>query len=112
MKRPRIISFICIIGFLMVVVTFPQMFSPGVKKLGILAPALYGILVALLFMACIGLWHYKQWGAALLLISLFTKLIFYILASQIESGFYLHLILLVFVLPVFKAHYVKMNQNL
>lgn len=112
MKRPRIITFICIIGFVMVLITFPQMFSPTIKKLGSLIPALYGILVAFQFMACIGLWHYKQWGALLLLVSVFAKLIFYILTNQLDFGFYFHCFILMLSVVVLMRHFVKMNKNL
>ncbi len=112
MKRPRIITFICIIGFIMVLITFPQMFSPTIKKLGSLVPALYGILVAFQFMACIGLWHYKQWGALLFLVSVFAKLVFYILTNQFNFGYYVNCFILILSSLVLLRHFVKMSKNL
>lgn len=112
MKRPGWITLLCLIGFITVVLTFPQMFSPPVKKLGNLVPALYGVLVASLFIASIGLWHYKQWGALLFLITLFVKLAFYILTDTIESGFYIHAFMLILASVVLWRHFVKMDANL
>src|SRR3954463_5569546 len=89
MKRPKIISIICIIGYLTIVFTFPQVFSPSIKKLGVFMPAIYGILVASNFIACVGLWYYKQWGVQLYLLSFFTKTIFFILIHQFSGSSYL-----------------------
>src|SRR3954468_12266987 len=88
MSRPKIISFICIIGYISVVFTFPQVFSPQIKKLGVLMPAVYGILVSSNFIACVGLWFFKQWGVQLYLVSVFAKTLFYLLANQLGFGFY------------------------
>lgn len=112
MKRPKIISAICIIGYLTVVFTFPQVFSPSIKKLGVLMPALYGVLVACNFISCVGIWYYKQWGVQLYAITFFAKTLFFILLQQYSFSFYFSSALSFFFLLILLRFYPKMNQNL
>jgi hypothetical protein len=112
LKRPRIISIICIAGYLSVLFTFPQVFSPPIKKLGVFMPAIYGILVASHFIGCVGIWYFKQWGVQLYLLSFFAKTLFYLLTHQTGFGFYAGtLISLIFIIILLK-YYPKMNANL
>ncbi|MDP3557963.1 MAG: hypothetical protein Q8T03_11370 [Bacteroidota bacterium] len=112
MIRPRIISFICIIGYLSVVFTFPQVFSPQIKKLGVFMPAIYGILVAANFIACVGLWYFKQWGVQLYLISVFAKILFSLLVNQLGFSFYFNLGLSIIFIIVLIRFFPKMDPNL
>ncbi len=112
MKRPRIISIICIFGYLSVLVAFPQVFSPSVKKLGLLVPALYGILVAAQFISCVGIWYFKQWGVQLYLMTFFAKTLFFILSDQTGFTFYLGLVVSLTFIVVLLRHYPRMNPNL
>lgn len=111
-KRPGIITLICIIGYISVVISFPQVFSPQVKKLGVLMPAVYGILVAARFIACVGLWYFKQWGLQLYLLSLFAKTLFLLLTDQIGFIFYLNLLTDMAFSAILLRFYRKMDQNL
>ncbi len=88
MQRNKYISALCVIGYLSVVISFPQVFSPAIKKLGIFVPAIYGSIMALQFMAFVGVWYFKQWGVLLLLASFITKIIFCLLTNQLAFGFY------------------------
>lgn len=112
MLRPKIISIICILGYASVVFTFPQVFSPAIKKIGTFIPALYGILVALHFIACVGLWYYKQWGVQLYLVAFFSKTIFYLLSNQVGPLFYFNTLLTIVFIFILLRHYPKMNPNL
>jgi hypothetical protein len=112
MKRPRIISFICIVGYLTIVLTFPQVFSPSIKKLGVFMPALYGILVAAHFISCVGLWYFKQWGVQLYLFTFFAKTLFFILTEQYGFGFYFGTVLSLIFIIILLRHYSRMSQNL
>ena len=112
MLRPKLISFICIIGYLTVVFTFPQVFSPSIKKLGIYMPAIYGILVAGNFIACVGIWYFKQWGAQIYLLSFFAKTIFFITIHQFSFGSYVATALSLFSIFVLFKYYTKMSPNL
>lgn len=112
MKRPPLISIICIVGYLSVVFTFPQVFSPAVKKLGVFMPALYGILVAANFISCVGIWYFKQWGVQLYIISFFAKTLFYLLTNQLGPLFYANVALTSIFIIVLLRHYRQMNPNL
>ena len=112
MKRPFVITLICILGYLSVIFTFPQIFSPSVKKLGLYVPALFGIIVAAQFIACVGLWYFKRWGAELYLIAFFVKVTFHLLTDTAGFGLVfsgvLNLVFLFFLL----RHYPRMSANL
>lgn len=112
MKRPKILTLICVVGYLSVVITFPQVFSPGVKKLGMLVPAVYGILVAAHFIACVGIWYFKQWGVQLYLSVFFARLLFNLLINDTGFGFYFNLLLNLVFSVILLRHYRHMNPNL
>lgn len=112
MKRPKIVTLICVIGYLSVLFTFPQVFSPSVKKLGLMMPALYGILVAAHFISCVGLWYFKKWGMQLYLIAFFAKTLFYLTTNQLGAMFYFNTFLSVIFILLLIRHYTKMSPNL
>lgn len=112
MKRPRIISLICIVGYLSVVVAFPQVFSPSIKKLGVLVPAIYGLLVAAQFISCVGIWYFKQWGVQLYVLTFFAKTLFFMLSQQTGISFYAGLVVSVVFVIILLRHYPRMNPNL
>lgn len=112
MKRPKIISFICILGYLTVLITFPQVFSPAIKKLGVFVPAIYGILAASNFISCVGLWYFKQWGVQLYIVSFFAKTLFVILIQQYSSTFYMNVFITVIFIFILLRFYPKMSENL
>lgn len=112
MNRPRIISIICIIGYLSVLFSFPQVFSPPVKKLGMLMPAVYGILVAAHFIACVGIWYFKQWGVQLYLLAFFAKTLFFLLTDQTGFSFYAGAVMTLVFVVILVRHYPRMNPNL
>lgn len=68
-KKPSFYSFIVIVGVIYTVVGFPSVFSPEVKKTGLLFPALMGIFTAAEFMSEIGCWYMKKWGFKLYLMN-------------------------------------------
>jgi hypothetical protein len=112
MKRPRIISFICITGYLSVLIAFPQVFSPSVKKLGLLMPAIYGLIIAGQFISYVGIWYYKQWGVLLFVLTFFVKTLFFLLTGQTGTGFYISTSLAAVFMFLLLPHYRKMNRNL
>jgi hypothetical protein len=112
MKRPKILTVICVLGFLSIVVSFPQVFSPSVKKLGMFMPAVFGLLVAFSFMAYVGVWFMKRWGAELFAITFFAKLIFFIANNQMGMSLWFSAIFHLFFLVVFLRHYNGMDKNL
>lgn len=112
MKRPRILTLICVIGYLSVVFSFPQVFSPQIKKLGAFMPALYGILVAASFIACVGIWYVKQWGVQIYLAVFFAKILFSLSINQLGAGFYVSTGLSLLFSLVLLRYYPRMNPNL
>ncbi len=93
-------------------ISFPQVFSPTIKKLGVFVPAIYGILAAANFIACVGIWHFKQWGVQTYLISFFGKVLFYLLINQLDTCFYVNCLFSIFFCLILLYHYRKMNPNL
>jgi uncharacterized membrane protein (DUF2068 family) len=112
MKRPKLITIICVTGYLSVLFSFPQVFSPAVKKLGVLMPALYGVLVAAHFISCVGLWYFKQWGAQLYLLAFFAKTLFFLLTAQTGVLFYLNATVSIVFMVILVKYFPKMNPNL
>jgi hypothetical protein len=112
LKRPKILTLICIFGYISALLTFPQVFSPPVKKLGALIPALYGILVALHFISCVGIWYLKKWGVQLYIMAFFAKALFAILADRTGPIFFLNLLISVAFVIVLMRFYVKLDENL
>jgi phosphatidylserine synthase len=73
MKRPWYIKLFCLSGWIWLFVLFPSVFSPETKKIHLLLPSIYGIIIAFLFIATIGIWHLKKWGLEMFFIALFLK---------------------------------------
>ena len=112
MKRPGILTFCCVLGYLSVIVTFPQVFSPSVKKLGLFMPALYGLLVAGEFMAYIGIWFMKRWGTELFLILYFVRTLLDLLLGNTGFGFYLGQVFSIFFTFFLLRNYRFQDNNL
>ncbi|MEW6772974.1 MAG: hypothetical protein AB1304_03140 [Bacteroidota bacterium] len=75
MKRPWYITLFCIAGWLWLFILFPSVFSPETKKIHLLLPSVYGIIIAFLFIALVGIWHLKKWGLHLFFICLYIKVL-------------------------------------
>ncbi len=73
MKRPWYITIFCVLGWIWLLIIFPSVFSPETKEIHLLLPSVYGIVVAFLFIAWVGVWHLKKWGMELFFIFLFIK---------------------------------------
>lgn len=75
-------------------------------------PAIYGILVSLFFIACVGIWYFKQWGVQLYLVSFFAKILFFIFTNQVGVSFYIGNVVSIVSIVIFLKHYRQMNANL
>ena len=75
-------------------------------------PAIYGILVSLYFIACVGIWYFKQWGVQLYLIAFFAKILFFIFTNQLNFGFYFGNFISIISIIILLKFYPKMNENL
>ncbi len=108
-KRPALLSFICILGYIWIVFSFPGVFSPSVKKLGDWYPALFGLLVAASFISFIGVWHMKRWGVELYVLTFFTKqIVFYLLDDMSFMGIFFSVVFISCFVPFYR----RMDPNL
>jgi hypothetical protein len=109
--RPKIISVICIIGFILVLISFPQVFSPSIKKIGMFTPAIYGAIIAFQFISFVGLWHFKQWGALGFVMVFFCKIYFNIFINETGVMFYTYIAISLFSLIFVLKHFRQMSPN-
>lgn len=75
-------------------------------------PAIYGILAAANFIACVGLWYFKQWGVQLYILSFFSKTLFVVLTQQYTYSFYFGEFISFIFIVILLRFYPKMSQNL
>lgn len=108
-KRPKLITFVCVLGFTWIVFSFPAVFSPSVKKLGDWYPALFGLIVAVSFISYIGVWHMKRWGVSLFIISFFVKEMILILINDIN---YIGIVFSSIFIIIMVFFYKRMDVNL
>lgn len=107
--RPKSITVVCVLGFLLVIFGMPAVFSPDTRKLGDFFPALYGALISLRFIAYIGLWHYKRWGVEMLLTTFVAQIIVDLIFTEISPvSIVYHVGIFIFLF----FHYRKMDSNL
>lgn len=108
-KRPVILTIICIVGILWSLMNFVYVFSPFIKKISDWAPAIYGIIVALQFISFIGIWNMKQWGVMTCILAFIFKITFSIITEDVSYiGIGLSSVFIVF----FLIYYNKMDSEL
>lgn len=108
-KRPKLITIICVVGFVGIVFTFPGVFAPSIKKHSDWLPALMGLIVAGNFIAYVGLWHMKRWGINTFVITVFAKQIVAIMLNDVNFiGVGLYTLALLIMLRFYK----HMDANL
>ncbi|MCE9537768.1 MAG: hypothetical protein K8R85_00910 [Bacteroidetes bacterium] len=108
-KRPKLLTFVCVLGFTWIVFSFPAVFSPSVKKLGDWYPALFGLIVAVSFISYIGVWHMKRWGVSLFILAFFVKEIILILINDIN---YIGIVFSSLFITIMVFYYKRMDVNL
>lgn len=108
-KRPKLLTFVCVLGFTWIVFSFPAVFSPSVKKLGDWYPALFGLIVAVSFISYIGVWHMKRWGVSLFIVTFFVKEIILILINDIN---YIGIVFSALFITIMVFFYKRMDVNL
>lgn len=111
-KRPKIITLICVLGFIWIVFTFPGMFSPETKKMGDWVPAIYGFVIALSFISFIGVWNLKRWGVEMYIGVFVAKLIFFLLTDQLNGTTYAGVVFSVWFIITFLFYYRRFDPNL
>lgn len=108
-KRPKLLTFVCVLGFTWIVFSFPAVFSPSVKKLGDWYPALFGLIVAVSFISYIGVWHMKRWGVNLFIVAFFVKEMILILINDIN---YIGIVFSSLFIIIMVFFYKRMDVNL
>ena len=108
-KRPVLITIACILGYIAVICYFVGVFSPAIKKLGDLYPAVLGLIVAVNFISVIGVWNMKRWGINLYILVFFAKLLFQVLIDDIGSP---GIVIAVFFISAVLPYYNRMDRNL
>jgi predicted outer membrane lipoprotein len=111
-KRPGIITALCALGLAGTVISFVQVFSPSIKKLGILMPAVYGIIICSYFISYIGLWHMKRWGTELFIASFVSSLSFSLFTGTFGLGNILGILFAIVYAIIVAFYYKKMDVNL
>jgi hypothetical protein len=110
-KRPVIVSIVCIIGWVMVLLSFVYAFSPSIKKIGEFYPALYSFVVCLQFISFVGTWYMKKWGLHLLVASFFCKDILLVFMNTFTFGDITFVIEIIFII-ILLFYYKRMDINL
>jgi len=110
-KRSKIISAICIIGWVMVILNFLDAFSPSAKKLGQFYPALYSLVVCLQFIAFVGIWYMKRWGVELFIASFFGKAVLFVFMDTFDFTSITFIFSIIFII-ILLFYYKKMDLNL
>lgn len=108
-KRPLLLSIVCVLGFIWVVISLPGVFAPSVKKINDLMPALLGMVRASMFISFIGVWYLKQWGVRLFIMTMFIKeTVYFVIDDTNYLGAFLSVLFIIAMLPYYK----KMDPNL
>lgn len=102
-------TWICIVGFVLVVLSMPSVFSPETRRMGDFYPALFGLLISLRFIAYVGLWHMKRWGVELFLVTVTAELIEVIVTNDFSAILNVYNLGIAVILVLM---YKKMDRNL
>lgn len=112
MKRPKLISAVCILGFISIAISFLCVFAPWTKKMGEFVPVIYGLIVAAGFMSYVGLWYMKKWGLELFIAVFFVKTTFFIVLNDLGAGTVFSIVSsLIYLIPI-GIYYREMDVNL
>ena len=108
-KRPVLLTIALVIAYIAVIISFPNVFSPFIKRLGDWFPALFGSLISFRFISLVGIWFMKQWGVRLFLI---VFVVYEFINFLIDDISYFELGLSAVLGIIFIAFYNRMDNNL
>ncbi len=111
-KRPKIISIVSVIAIILILLSFPMLFMPSVKRLGDFVPMILGIIITLQFVSVIGVWHMKRWGVNLFTIMFFARVICFMYFGITGFRYYFNIFYSVIFIIIFLFYYRKMDVNL
>ncbi len=110
--RPKSISVVAIIAIILVLLAFPMLFMPSIKRMGDFIPMILGIIITLQFVSLIGIWHMKQWGVQLFIIMFCVRVITFMFLDMYTFRFYFNIFYSLIFIVFFLIHYRKMDTNL
>lgn len=111
-KRPVLLTVVCILGYTWFVFTLPTVFSPSVKKMGDWVPALFGLVAACNFISYVGVWHMKKWGVQLHIAVFFVKQILFVLLGDFGIPAIIGVLFSIFFITSMLVFYKRMDDNL
>jgi len=110
--RPKSISIISVTAIVLVLLAFPMLFTPSIKRMGDFIPMILGIIITLQFVSLIGIWHMKQWGVQLFIIMFCLRVITFMFLDLYTFRFYFNIVYSLVFIVFFLIHYRKMDNNL
>jgi len=111
-QRPKSISIITVTAIVLVLLAFPMLFTPSIKRMGDFVPMVLGIIITLQFVSLIGIWHMKQWGVQLFIIMFCVRVITFMFLDIYSFRFFFNILYSVIFIIFFLIHYRKMDTNL
>lgn len=112
LPRPKSISIVSVIAIVLVLLAFPMLFMPSIKRMGDFIPMILGIIITLQFVSLIGIWHMKRWGVQLFIIMFCVRIITFMFLDMYTFNFYFNIFYSVIFIIFFIIHYRKMDENL
>lgn len=111
-QRPKSISIITVTAIVLVLLAFPMLFTPSIKRMGDFVPMVLGIIITLQFVSLIGVWHMKQWGVQLFIIMFCVRVITFMFLDLYTFRFFFNIFYSIIFIIFFLIHYRKMDTNL
>ncbi|HLG02800.1 MAG TPA: hypothetical protein VI731_04340 [Bacteroidia bacterium] len=111
-KRPIIISIFAVTGFIISAFQIILISYPGLREIEKWYPVVYGLLTAFRFIALVGVWHMKKWGAELFAYSLLGKIAVQIGVNDFTMLATIDTILSAVFAIVFMCFWKRMDRNL
>ncbi len=111
-ERPKIISVTSIVCIVLILLSFPLLFTPSIKRLGDFVPLILGVIITLQFVSIIGVWYMKKWGVQFFVVTFFARVMTFMLLNLFGFRFYFNITYSCIAIIIFLVHYKKMNDNL
>ena len=111
-QRPKIISIISVTAIILILLAFPLLFIPSIKRMGDFIPMTIGIIITLQFISVIGIWHMKQWGVQLFITTFTIRVITFMLLEIFDVRFFFNIFYSLVFIIFFLIYYKKMDKNL
>ena len=111
-ERPKIITIISVIAIILVLLAFPMLFIPSIKRMGDFVPMTLGIIITLQFVSVIGIWHMKRWGVQLFIIMFSARVVTFMLLELYGFRFFFNIFYSLIFIIFFLMHYREMDKNL